>query len=522
MRSRVLLLTVFFLAFVLRFYQLGSNPPSLYWDEASLGYNAFSIATTLHDEHGEFLPLTRFIAFGDYKPPGYIYAAAASIKLFGLSELTTRLPSALAGTLLVLVTYFLVKELFGDKRVGLLASLLVAISPWSLQLSRGAFEANLATVFSTTGIYLFLRAASSKRSIFFLLSSIFFAASMYTFNSHRVFVPLLAGTLFIIFARDLFKNWKGVVVFSLSAFILVLPLLLYMRTREAQLRFNEVSWVNDLAPIELSNKRITEDNGSIVGKIVHNRRVVYSLTFIKHYLDTFNSDWLFFKGDANFRLSIQTVGELYLIELPFLLAGIFFLVKYRTKASAVLFCWALLAPIPAAFARETPHALRTLNVLPVPQIIIAVGLSQLLRWRRLVAILYFSFLIFYLRSYYFDYPKKFDLSWQYGYKQAVEYVAANQAKYDQVNITNYYGRPYIYFLLFNQYPAQKYWQTVIKDRDWYGFWYIHGFGKYVFDDSVLLTGKILYVREPQRPPSNAKLVKTIFDLDSKPVFEIWE
>lgn len=96
-KDKILLVVVVFLAFVLRFYQLGSNPPSLYWDEASLGYNAFSIATTLRDEHGEFLPLTRFIAFGDYKAPGYIYAAAAAVKLFGLSELTVRLSSALAG-----------------------------------------------------------------------------------------------------------------------------------------------------------------------------------------------------------------------------------------------------------------------------------------------------------------------------------------------------------------------------------------------------------------------------------------
>ena len=34
---------------------LGSNPPGMYWDEVSLGWNAYSILKTGHDEHGRFL-----------------------------------------------------------------------------------------------------------------------------------------------------------------------------------------------------------------------------------------------------------------------------------------------------------------------------------------------------------------------------------------------------------------------------------------------------------------------------------
>jgi hypothetical protein len=40
----------------------------LTWDEASLGYNAWSIALTGRDEHAKFLPYDAFAAFGDYKP----------------------------------------------------------------------------------------------------------------------------------------------------------------------------------------------------------------------------------------------------------------------------------------------------------------------------------------------------------------------------------------------------------------------------------------------------------------------
>src|SRR3990172_2793629 len=99
MKKLFLIICILITAFLLRFYALGQNPPALYWDEASLGYNGYTIVTSLKDEHGEFLPIARFAAFGDYKPPGYIYAAAASIKLFGLNEFSVRLPSAISGLL---------------------------------------------------------------------------------------------------------------------------------------------------------------------------------------------------------------------------------------------------------------------------------------------------------------------------------------------------------------------------------------------------------------------------------------
>ncbi|MBI4099504.1 hypothetical protein HY440_00700 [Candidatus Microgenomates bacterium] len=293
-------------------------------------------------------------------------------------------------------------------------------------------------------------------------------------------------------------------------------------TRESRLRFDEVSWANDLAPIELSNSRITTDGDSLLGRLLHNRRVVYSLAFLKHYADTFNSDFLFFKGDVNFRLSVQTVGELYLLDLPFLLAGTFFLIKHRSKTSAVLFAWALLAPVPAAFARETPHALRTLNLLPVPQIIIAVGLAKLSKLRYPVLICYLLFFIYYLNSYYFIYPTKYASSWQYGYKQAVQYVAANQFKYDHISVTDLYGRPYIYFLFYQNYSPQKYWQSRDISRDWFGFWTVSGFDKLSFGDSPGKVGRWLYLRGPGQSPSGAKLLTIVADLSGHPVFEISE
>ena len=81
------------------------------------------------------------------------------IAVFGLNEFAVRFPSALLGSLTILITYFLVKELLMSseliqtkKRINtnlaaLLSAFLFAISPWSLQFSRAAFEGNIGLFF---------------------------------------------------------------------------------------------------------------------------------------------------------------------------------------------------------------------------------------------------------------------------------------------------------------------------------------------------------------------------------------
>ena len=140
MRDRWILFLIILFGAFLRLFDLGKNPPGLYWDEVSLGWNAYSILKTGMDEHGRFFPLDTFYAFGDYKPPAYVYASVPTIALFGLNEFAVRLPSALAGIGLILVTYFLTEELFNRKAISLLSAFLISISPWSITLSRVAFE----------------------------------------------------------------------------------------------------------------------------------------------------------------------------------------------------------------------------------------------------------------------------------------------------------------------------------------------------------------------------------------------
>ena len=180
------------LAGILRFYKLGINPPSLDWDETSLAYNAWALSETGHDEFGNSWPLS-IRSFGDYKPPLYTYLLIPSLRIFGKTEFAVRFPSALAGTLTVLVTFYLAKEVIDESRVlaPFVASFLMAISPWHLQFSRIAFEANLGLFFYILGVWLLLRWFTHRSSWLLFSSSLAGGAALMSYHSTKIVLPLL-------------------------------------------------------------------------------------------------------------------------------------------------------------------------------------------------------------------------------------------------------------------------------------------------------------------------------------------
>ena len=543
MKTKVLILVILFLAAFLRFYQLGVNPPSLAWDEAALGYNAYSIGETGRDEFGRFLPFDYFASFGDYKPPLYIYAAVLPVKIFGLNEFSVRFPSAFFGTLTVLLTYFLVKELFATVSpprcsLALIAAFFLAISPWHTQLSRAAWEANLASFFIVLGVLLFLKSLKS-RGWLLLFSALAFVATFYTFNSTRVFSPILVLGLAVFYRQNLKSMKRWVVISSIVAIFLIIPLVPHLLSPEGRLRFREVNIFTDFDVIETTNRWMVQDNNAWWSRIIHNRRIQFALLFLEHYFHHFEGKFLFISGDGNPKFSLQDVGELYLFDLPFLLAGVYFLIRKKERAAFPIFWWLLTAPIPAATARETPHALRILDSLPTWQIITAYGFLtsvssikyQVSSKIQKYSIFSFCFLFllfnffYYLHNYYTHYPTEFSGEWQYGYREMIEVISKIERNYEKVVVTKNLGRPYIYFLFYKQYSPQKFWQDKDKvEKEPAGFINVTGFDKYEFRpiDWEKETEKTLFAMTPSEVPDEAHIIKIIYRLNGKPALVLFD
>lgn len=533
MRKIFLLFLIFFLGFILRFWQLGVNPPSLDWDEASLGYNAYSLFTTGKDEYGNPWPLS-IRSFNDYKPPLYTYLTILPVAMTGLNEFSTRFISALFGSLSVVIGYFLIKELLPTKTsfFYLLSSILFAVSPWHIQFSRVAFEANMALFFFLLGIWLFLKSISQVK--FFIFSFCSFAVSAYAYHSPRLVIPVLLGGLVFIYRQEIRKQFSWF-LFGLILFImLMLPLIVQMRL-EVTARFGSVTVLNPDQRLESSIKLIDYDlaKGDFWGKLIHNRRIVYLREILAGYLDHFNFDFLFLTGDSPGRHHAVGMGMLYLWDLPFILFGIFLLMNKRNQKINTLFWWFLVAPIASSLTTGTPHAVRSILYLPTYQIITAVGITGFIdRLKKLKKngkiILFFTFTLFilsffyYLHMYWLHTPMEYSQWWQYGYKQAVEEVRKLAENYQKIIVSYRYDQPYIFFLFYDK-----------IDPSWYqGNWgggeikrAERSFGKYEFRnidwerDSKL--SNTMLVGTPEEIPENTDgLVREINFLDGSVAFRI--
>jgi hypothetical protein len=540
----IILITIF--ALFIRVYRIDSIPPSLSWDEVSIGWNAYSILRTGRDEHQKFFPLDTFAAYGDYKPPIPVYLTVPMVKLFGLNEQAVRLPSAITGAITVFLTYFLVLELIAVKSLNQkrkdhllylylpsVSSILLAISPWHMQLSRAGFEANIAVLFIVLGTYLILR--SYKYPNFWLWCWLPYVAAIYTFNSARYFVPILSLILVWYHFEYIRLNIKKFVIGIIIAIIFCIPILPHLLSKESRLRYEEVNIFNDYPLILENNNRIALDNFSIFGKVFHNRRIVYARSYLTHYFDNLQPWFLFIRGDGNPKFSTQDTGQLYLIEAPFLIYGICQLLVHQKRSAMLLLLWLFGSIVPAAVAKETPHALRIENSLPVWQIFIGAGVIGLLEKftnskNKIIAggiiIILYLFSFGYLEHNYFNhYSKEFSGEWQYGYKDAILYTESVKNNYDQIILSDIIGRPYMYTLFYGKYDPKYFWHSAQSSFDAAGFFNVKGFGKYKYISSLgpeNYPGKSLFVLPPAQVPQTAHILKTINLLNGYPALVIFD
>jgi 4-amino-4-deoxy-L-arabinose transferase-like glycosyltransferase len=533
--ANFLLLIIILVAAFLRFTQLGFNPPSLTWDEAAWGYNAYSLGVDGKDEFGKFLPITNLESFGDFKPPLYAYLDVLPVKLLGLNEVATRFPSALFGTLTVLVTFFLVRRIFYSSKqkdiIALCASLFLAISPWHILLSRAAFEANVASFFLVFGIWMFLVGVGEVDKFKFynklalIASAISFVLTMYTFNTERIVTPIIVVLFAILFRKKLWAIRKYTFMAILVGIVMFLPLVTFLFSPQAELRFKEVNIFSNSDTIELANQEIANDGNVWWSKIMHNRRLLYSMDYLKHYFDNLSPLFLFTKGDGNPKFSVQDVGQMYIWDAVFLIAGILFIIRKKEGYWYLIPLWLLIGIIPSATAQQTPHALRIEASLPTFQILAAYGFVEILlkvnRYKKLFAgglllLLVLNFMYFY-HNYFSNYPWEYSGEWQYGYKQSVDYVYKNMDNYKQVYVTTALGRPYVYYLFYGKVDPKYFRSNAVINRDPFGFVTVSKIGKLNFVDNpispLLIKKQTLYVTDKWNIPVHAKILKTFYLLN---------
>ncbi len=529
-KNNLLFFLIIILSVFLRFFYLGKIPPGFYSDEAAYGYNAYSILLTDKDEYGNFLPLA-FKSFGDYKAPLYIYFLTPFVKIFGLTEASIRLSSAILGLVLVVIVYLLTREIFSKRSVSLLSAFLTAIMPLGLQFNRMAHENNLSIVLVTLGILFFLK--SLKSSFFIIFSLISFAVSLYAYHDARVITPLIIAAIFIIYRNYLWKIKRKVLAGMIIFFLTVMPFV--------NLFSDSNSWARPKYTVFSSDKGITLETNQARGEdevghffapfFFHNKVISYPFNFLENYFKHFDFDFLFFTGD--YVKIYQTLGNglMYFFLLPFFLAGIYFLIRRPINYKEILLIWLISSPIPPALTRFVPSASRFLVGLPILSIIVAVGLIITLEYikspiLKRVYLVFISFILslniaYYLHYYYFNTPIRYAQEWHYGMRAVMDKVKEIQENYSSIWFSKE-AWGYIYPLFYLPFPPEKYQpQAKLGSLNEFGFGWVRSFDKYIFDDfplDLLEREDTLFIGAPVNFYKLKKPLSTVYYPDGNVAF----
>ena len=479
-KKNVLLLFILLFGTILRVWSLDKVPVSLFGDEIDVGIQANSILVTGRDYFSNFLPVI-FHSFSEYRLPMQIYFSVPFIKLFGLNEWGVRLASVLFGVVSLAGFYLLVKELLA-KRVALIATLFLSISPWHLHFSRQANDSGFLLPFVIFGTWFFVKGLKEYK--FLLFSAITFALSFYSYATSALFTPIYILILLLLFRKKIFKYpIKKLALLVILVLLILAPYLKATRSNMTTTRFNYISVASeDEIAGEVTKKRTWSD--SSLTRLFYNKTSIIFSEVLNNYLNTFSTNYLFVKGDPILRHSVGGMGELFYFDLILIGFGILVLVgKCRESSSKslnaliILLVWLFVAPIPSSLTdwggRGGYHAARQLPMLPVFIIFSAIGfdcfLTKLKDGYKKIALYIFIFVmtlnfVYYLHKYYVVWPKESWRFWHSGYKETITFVRENDGRFKKVLINNTYEPALPRFLFWYQYDPQLFLAKFEDDK----------------------------------------------------------
>ena len=491
--NKLPLIIILLVAFLVRFINL-NNAPALNPDEAALGYNAYSLIKTGKDEHGISWPL-HFKSFGDFKPGGYVYLAIPFVKFFGLTPLATRMPNLILSLLTILFLYKLILLLSKSNGLALLSAAVLSLSPWHIHFSRGAWESSAALSFVVIGTYFFFKSIEEKFLLNFSFFVVLYVLSLYIYHSSRLVAPLLALTLVILYFKNLIQKIPKIFIPIALGVVLALPVAFSFLNNGGTARIGGVGLTADQGPLWRANELINHHgNTKLINRITHNKRILYLISWGQKYTSHFDLNFLSINGDEVPRSKVPEMGQIHLIELPFLILGLIFLFKskiYNLRSKIFIIAFLLIAPIASSLTFQAPSALRSLFMVIPFSILIALGIfsffnllakSKLKKIISIIFIIIYSYFIaYYLDSYFIHYSKRYPFAWQYGFDQLVPYLEQQKTNYDQIYVTNKYDQPYILFLFYSKYsPAKIQSEIKLTQPDNFGFSTVLNFDKYNF------------------------------------------
>ncbi len=475
--TKILLAVIFFFGLGLRLFQIAELPAILNRDEAALAYNALLIKESSQDEWQTKWPLT-FKSFGDYKLPGYPYLLAILFSILPINDFSTRLPSAVAGSLLIIVSFFFAKNVLKVKnKSSLMMALLIAINPIFFFYSRIAFEANLALLLFVCGLYFLLKEKENS-----LLGGFFIFLAVLTYNTPLLLLPFLIPLLIYKIGWKNKKRWfKPVLLLVLILLWGILSFYSLTTQKSAITIFNDSTTWEKFALYRAQFSGLWQ-------AILGNKYVFYTQVMWQNLLESFSLKFLVQNGGSHPWHALPGYGHLFYLTYFLAICMLIDIIgeiiialfdKSFKKKHLILFYLLVVSLAPSVVTVDSPHATRSLLFFFVFVSLAVLFLDKLakifVKQSKLILIVCLAILLteslFYYHKYFFKYSQSQEKILFASFKK---FIIDADEKYTKqpVVIIDEGGYQYILTAWYLKIPSQNFFATMkYQQADRINFYY---------------------------------------------------
>jgi hypothetical protein len=347
--ARIALIGVLLVGSTVYAWNLGKAPVYLGWDEARTAMQGYSLATTGRDMNGNRSPLFFHItdplirnhSSGTWWQPMLFYLTAAALSVAPIAQWSVRLPNVALAVLNMWIIATVARRLFGNRWYGVLAALMLALTPAHFFFARLAQDYFLPQTFVLLWLWCLVRYLDTARAWLPAAAGFVLGLGLYTHISSWIVMPFyLAVTSVVLWVAH--KPLRAGLALHAGFAVTMLPLLAWL-------------WFHP----------------TLLTDMFHNYQVVTALNGAERvalYWDYFNPSYLFFSGGADPMWATRQAGVFLLAFAVLLPLGIWNIWReHLSIPRALLLLGFLFAPVPiVATLPEAPRYATARELLVVP------------------------------------------------------------------------------------------------------------------------------------------------------------
>lgn len=476
-RYETLIFIILIVGFLARTIGIVNHPNGFNTDEASIGYEAFSIVNFGMDRNGKTYPV--FLeAWGSGQNVLYMVMIIPFVKLFGLSEFTVRFPMALMGCISLLVMYKLLSKM-QNKELTLIGLAFFAITPWHIMKSRYGLESNVFPDFCFYAFYFICTSFLDKKMYKFYIGAIFLGLCSYAYGTSYFFLPVfVAGILIVLLVKKEIKFRHAIIFFSI-VFLISLPIMLMIAINSFDL--------DEMHILVFTIPKLQENR-------YEQLTLLSSDNIIKNLWDNFyNSSKMLLTGTDGYNANaLDFYGIVYIFSLPIMIIGIIKSFRKKELFNIILNIW-FVAAFLLLFVCE-PNINR-MNIIYFPMIFYTIiglyGIVEKHEWSlKLIQSVYLiAFILFEITYFNTNFLETY--TFMGDIKDVIKYT--DTLDEDTIYFEYAIKEPYIYVLFYNEIETPEFVNTVKYRNNFKTFNSVIEFGRYKFYLPEELDEKAAYV-----------------------------